>query len=1187
MAYDALSSEQQELLDLLRNELADYVDAEPPQLWESVQTWQAHFDYLTGQLEHLIRAVQMVGLTGFAASCEFLLQQFHAFANLNTRPGEKAEEHISGWPVAFLGYLQQVLAKGFTPDAAAQLVDYLAFAEWPTPLDANSRESLLQSFEGSDVIVDDQASSLYPDQITDEQASLAIADDVRRELLDGLITELPNQAESFSAAIEHYIHTNDASYLLTAQRVAHTVKGAANVVGIAGMANLMHYCEDLLETHQKGIDVGGDGFADLLLDAADCLANISDSLQGFAPAPDNVQVLLVQLLRALHGEAAYANPEVLQELPVLEHIHNSESQKPAVEQKADLSPVETENFSDTYTDNSERQPVSEEIELIPEELLSVGNDFSEIDALLAGDDFSSAPLLSEVHESSLRNNESSLKPSFGDICNDQAAEESGIAFDKSNSSAAEALSIEEPASADELANCEELDVDDLFGTDLSDIEELEAFALEEVVAADTVIETEANGAQEDRLIIASKIDENKYTDSPSLSERVSPEITGEKAPQQIPSDEQKATIADPQKASEKVAIEAPKPIAAQVVQTTADDVKPQFNLTIADEKATELLRITGEMQIANTQMIARTDTAHEVLKAALRFQSQLIELADDFDKQLAKESAARIAASREGEVDMDPLELERYNELHSFASRLQEVVTDAQEAVRDADSTMLDLKAIAEDQRQMGFDMQNQVLGVRMLPAGVMASRFARAVRQASRLTGKPAKFIFEGEDVLVDSRVLHGIADPILHLLRNAVDHGLESSSAARLDANKSAEGCVRVSFDRVGESVRIQVGDDGCGLDYKRIAELGVERGLLNGDHEYQPAELQQIILLPGFSTRDQVTQTSGRGIGLDVVSDQVRQLKGKLQIDSDEGNGTQFVMSVPMSVMSAHLLLVRSGGRMVGIISRGLQQIVYLQAGDLHRNNEGQWQFIQDEKALDVYAFDEITQVAGGCSADECAALLITQKADGSPCAIAIEAIRASEEHVVKPLSRWAYRAEGVTGAAILGNGEVVAVVDVHDLPALRYTSSQLEQWMSQHANQQAAFSVAAKPIALVVDDSLSARRALAQFMADAGYEVISARDGFDAIKLLESATPEIALIDLEMPRMNGLELAAHMRSQARLKNVPVVMITSRTTARHKILAENAGVDLYMNKPWSDDELTETLVAMANKGSKTAVG
>lgn len=1177
MAYDALSSEQQELLDLLRNELADYVDAEPPQLWESVQTWQTHFDYLTGQLEHLIRAVQMVGLTGFAASCEFLLQQFHAFANLQSRPGKAAEAHIGRWPVAFLGYLQQILAKGFTPDAALQLVDYLAFDEWPEPLDIEKRDSLLQSFEGSDVIVDDQPSSLYPDQITDEQASLAIPDDVRPELLDGLTTELPNQAESFSASIEHYIHTNDASYLLTAQRVAHTVKGAANVVGIVGMANLMHYCEDLLETHQKGIDVGGDGFADLLLDAADCLANISDSLQGFAPAPDNVQVLLVQLLRALHGEAAYANPEVLQEPPVLEHIHSGEESGLQSQLQADPSPNHFEYKNGAASDSAEQYPLIEEVELIPEDLFSAGNDFSEIDALLAGDDFTAAPLLSEVHGGGPQNNQKNLKAETDNL-NDQALAVESAEVADSGVLINEAFSSDDPIELDELSGFEELGADDLFGDDLSGIEELESLELDSKALPASLSEVSADsesGAepQADKGQ-AAKADEINHADLM---------LSPENSPQDI--DAQEGALNLPPKVEEVERI-AP-PIAAQVVPAATDDVKPQFNLTIPDEKATELLRITGEMQIANTQMIARTDTAHEVLKAALRFQSQLIELADDFDKQLAKESAARIAAGREGEVDMDPLELERYNELHSFASRLQEVVTDAQEAVRDADSTMLDLKAIAEDQRQMGFDMQNQVLGVRMLPAGVMASRFARAVRQASRLTGKPAKFSFEGEDVLVDSRVLHGIADPILHLLRNAVDHGLESSSADRLDANKTSEGCVRVSFERVGESVRIQVGDDGRGLDYKRIAELSVERGLLKDGHDYQPAELQQIILLPGFSTRDQVTQTSGRGIGLDVVSDQVRQLKGQLQINSDAGNGTQFVMSVPMSVMSAHLLLVRSGGRMVGVISRGLQQIVYLQAGDLYRNDDGQWQYAQGEKALDVYAFDDITQVAGGCNADECAALLITQKADGSQCAIALEAIRASEEHVVKPLSRWAYRAEGVTGAAILGNGEVVAVVDVHDLPALRYSSQQFEQWMSQHANQQAAFAVVAKPIALVVDDSLSARRALAQFMSDAGYEVVSARDGFEAIKLLESDIPEIALIDLEMPRMNGLELAAHMRSQSRLKEVPVVMITSRTTARHKILAENAGVDRYMNKPWSDDELTETLVAMANKGSKSAVG
>lgn len=1168
MAYDALSSEQQELLDLLRNELADYVDGEPPELWESAQIWQAHFKYLSGQLEHLIRAVQMVGLTGFAASCEYLLQQFEALARSSAAPAVETQQHISSWPVAFLGYLQQVLAKGFTAEAASQLVDYLAFSDWPLPLNDDQRDGLLQTFEGSNVIVDEQAAQLTPDQITSEQASLSIPRDVRPELLDGLIAELPQQAENFSAAIEHYIHTNDGSYLLTAQRVSHTIKGAANVVGITGMANLMHYCEDILETHQKGIDVGGESFADLLLDAADCLANISDSLQGFGPAPDNVQALIVQLLRALQGEVVSVEFEAPQEPPVLDQVH--------AEVTSDVS------HNPAFAGYQERLAKGE-----PDiEAAIAVDDFSEIDALLSELDSDGLVVIDESAELDSLESLETRRPT--DLTGQEAESptETVLLADSHADSAAstDLLDAQDIVSAEEFDGSD-VDAHALFGGDIHaselqihepqdcDLVNFDADADAELAAANAVIEDANRSVIDNEASVVHagaeatiEVDKQEVA-AASLANSSTPENEPVTAQSTLPTDAASGMVAKNSLASE--------------------DVKPQFNLTIPDEKATDLLRMAGEIQIANTQILARTDTAKEVLKAALRFQAQLVELAEDFEKQLAKESAAKIAASRERDVDMDPLELERYNELHSFASRLQEVVTDAQEAVRDADGTMLDLKAIAEDQRQMGFDMQNQVLGVRMLPAGVMASRFARAVRQASRLIGKPAKFVFEGEDVLVDSRVLHSIADPILHLLRNAVDHGLESSSAERLAKNKVAEGSVRVTFERVGEAIRIQVSDDGCGLNYSRIAQLGFERGLLDAKHDYTPAQLQQVILLPGFSTREQVTQTSGRGIGLDVVNDQVRQLKGQLQIQSDVDTGTQFVMSVPMSVMSAHLLLVRSAGRMVGVISRGLAQIVYLQPGDIEQNAQGGWRYLLGDQELDVLAFDEIAQVAGGCDVDQCAALLVTQKADGSQCGIAVESIRASEEHVIKPLSRWAYRAEGVTGAAILGNGEVVAVVDVHDLPALRYSSQQLEQWLSHHATKNSVLPIAPKPVALVVDDSLSARRAMAQFMADAGYEVVSARDGFDAIKLLESSAPDIALIDLEMPRMNGLELAAHMRSQAELASVPIVMVTSRTTARHKILAENAGVDRYLNKPWSDDELTETLIAMSNKANKSAVG
>ena len=1159
MAYDSLSADQQELLDLLRNEISDYVGSEPDCLWHDQSVWSDHFQYVGGQLEHLSRAVQMVGLMGLATSCDYLIKTFYELAELKSPPSEVVQATVSRWPVVFLGYLQGILAKGITSQAAQELLAYLNGEHWPIQLSDDDKQSLLAAFAASDVIVDENANA-YPAEISDDDASLAPPDDVRPELLDSLITELPVQSESFSASVEHYIRTGDGSYLLTAQRVAHTIKGAGNVVGINGIANLMHYCEDLLEVHQKGA-VAGEGFADLLLDAADCLANISDYLQSFAPAPDNLKSLLSELLSVLRGDetgTAQESPSIpLPQPPLLNEFieplpsaHND-----VVELDDELSNealgfgdldlealgIDGEDVSSSVSSassevplfSSEKQSVDQGSDLIAEmdqEALKLSNDESEI----AVDDLAVGVSASQ---------EVAADASVADLDAMFPALEVGV-FDETSLNDIDAL----------LGESDSVGIEALFGDAALDAQSFDPKSLgvkpSDAVSLEALAEVEFEQPSEVPVLELDVLADSNS--AATLESEPQEQVLGTKILPQATGEHDLLSIEDA-------------------------DSKPQFNLTISDDKATDLLRVAGEIQIANTQILSRAGDAQGVIESVLRFQNQLLELAEDLDKRLAREGAMSVAAGISGDSEMDPLELERYNELHSFASRLQEVTTDAQEAVKDVDQSLLELKNIVTDQRQMGFEMQSQVLGIRMLPASVLTSRFSRAVRQAARLTKKSAVLVVKGDDVMVDSRVLHTIADPILHLLRNAVDHGLENTASAREAQDKSAEGVVTLSFDRVGESVRIRVSDDGQGMDYVTIERLAIERGLIEPGHDHTPAELHRVILTPGFSTRAQATQTSGRGIGLDVVNDQLRQLKGTLTMTSEQGDGTQFEMLVPMSVMSAHLLMVACEGQMLGLISRGLQQIIYLQAGDIQKDNTGEYFYVLQDEVVPVLALNMITGFASTANIGECSALLIAHKAGGELCGIAVEQIKASEEHVIKPLGRLAFKPIGVTGAAILGSGALAAVMDVHDLPALRFTKDELSHWEQRSVTAQRSQQLVQKPIALVVDDSLSARRALAQFMSDLGYDVVTAKDGFEAIAQIADIVPTVALIDLEMPRMNGLELAAHMRSQPRYRAIPIAMITSRTTARHKLLAENAGVDLYLNKPWSDDELITALTQL----------
>ena len=1099
MAYDFLSPDQQELLDLLRNELAEYVGQAPQNLWSDASVQQQHFSFIGNQIEHLARAAQMVGLSGLMVACDFLVANFAGLARPNaTRIPQISQAHIERWPVVVLGYLQGIMAVGFAAEVAGELIQYLASEHWPKCMDAAGQADLLAAFNNSSIIVDAVNVSVLPEDLTAEYAGLNKPVDVRAELFDGLIAELPLQTEGFSASIEHYLHTGDASYLLTAQRIAHTVKGAGNVVGIPGIANLMHYCEDFLEAHQKGVGVGGDGFAELLQDVADCLANISDFLQGFAPAPDNLLALLRDLLKALQGDFSYKKNSV-----------------PMVQIPAEILP---EFFASKRDDGKnafvKMQP--------PDELASASAE-PNVDVLAA---------------------------TLVDLADEEDLFES--------------VEVKDASQTETLLELLDAQLDDINNS----LDTKQGPNVNDCLFADMLLEEWGDGLFEgDALGGHTLPDADNDANAANIAELTSIGATGDNI-----------------EGLKAEALPTPSVDAQPSVIDVVDnnDTKPQFNLSITDDVATELLRVAGEMQISNTQVLARVGATQDIVRSALRFQQQLLDLAEDLDKRLAHQGAMAIAAGSGSDTEMDPLELERYNELHSFASRLQEVTTDAQEAVRDAEQALFELKGVVTDQRQLGFEMQGQVLNIRMLPASVLSSRFSRAVRQAARLTHKSAMLVVEGDSVMVDSRVLHTIADPVMHLLRNAVDHGIEAYSSEREKNDKPLEGKIRLSFDRIGESLRIRVDDDGKGIDYEAVKRIAIERGLLESAKSYTDVELQRVMLMPGFTTRSVVTQTSGRGIGLDVVSEQVRQLKGTLSLHSTLGQGTRFDILVPMSVLSAHLLLVQSQGQIMGVISRGLQQIIYLQSGDVERDDLGRWRYLLRGEWIPVFEFDSVSSI--GVSVSELTpkkygALLLTSKADGFMCGIAVEKILASEEHVIKPLGRFTYKPTGVTGAAILGSGKVAPVVDLHDLPVLRFTSDEIAAWDKSKSAmvERQLLPVAQKPVALVVDDSLSARRVLAQFMADLGYDVLSAKDGFEAIAQMMIKVPHIALIDLEMPRMNGLELAAHMRSQQRYSSVPIAMITSRTTAKHKLLANNAGVDVYLNKPWSDDELMSVLTQL----------
>jgi chemosensory pili system protein ChpA (sensor histidine kinase/response regulator) len=445
-------------------------------------------------------------------------------------------------------------------------------------------------------------------------------------------------------------------------------------------------------------------------------------------------------------------------------------------------------------------------------------------------------------------------------------------------------------------------------------------------------------------------------------------------------------------------------------------------------------------------------------------------------------------------------------------------------------------------------------------------------VRQASRSTGKDVALRCTGADTLMDSDVLGRLLDPLMHVLRNAVDHGIESQTE-RTKAGKNVTGEIRLEFQREGNHIIVRCADDGGGLDFDGIRAAARARDMLGDNEELTDQELTQLILRPNFSTRTQATQLSGRGIGLDAVNTQVTGLGGSLRLQSEAGQGCQVIMRLPLTLISTHALLVRVNSRVMAVATRGVEQILHPDTGELNHFGDQSTYRMADA----VYPCISLARLLGlpgeqrTSDRGRCPGLLV--QGDNGLNVVLIDGVSESRELVIKSMGRHLPKIRGVAGATILGDGSVTPVLD---LPELLREPSRRTVERPTKPGDITGIDVNL-PYALVVDDSLSARRSLAQFMSDSGFQVRTARDGLEAVKIMQTRQPDLLLVDLEMPRMNGLELTYHIRANDETRNLPVIMITSRSTDKHRRQAEAAGVTQYLTKPYAEDELMEHVYAV----------
>jgi CheY-like chemotaxis protein/two-component sensor histidine kinase len=518
-------------------------------------------------------------------------------------------------------------------------------------------------------------------------------------------------------------------------------------------------------------------------------------------------------------------------------------------------------------------------------------------------------------------------------------------------------------------------------------------------------------------------------------------------------------------------------------------------------------------------------------------------------------------------------------------------------------------------ENRLSSDFQDRLLKARLVPLQSLVPRLYRAARASALREGKDIEFFSEGTATEVDRKVFEEVAGPLLHLVRNAVNHAIERPEVREM-AGKPRAGKILVSASYEGNQVVISVRDDGAGIDPQKIRDRAVARGWLDPHAQLSDKELINLIFRPGVTTAEAVTEEAGRGVGLDVVRDTVSRLRGTLEVDSAIGQGTVFTMKFPISLQIARAVLVRVGQQTLAIPMAVVDQIGRL---DYYQRAPGPVPAIEQrgERYPLVQLATYLNLMPG--PVDERSSVLLVN-AGKRRVALLVDAIAAQQEIVSKPLGPHLRDVPGVAGAAVLGNGQVVLILELHELLAqepaqpvvlpepgartavTQMVTSPLPASPAPNAARAVSPGVpasrrdfvvaprsapatpdrrAAPPASaqssyvLIVDDSPSVRRVVSNMLKANGWEVQTARDGVEALEVISRQTPAAVLLDIEMPRMDGYELMATVRSQDQYRHLPLIVLTSRAATKHQQRALQLGADAYMVKPYQDDELLSTLV------------
>ncbi|WP_242445577.1 hybrid sensor histidine kinase/response regulator [Chromatium okenii] len=549
----------------------------------------------------------------------------------------------------------------------------------------------------------------------------------------------------------------------------------------------------------------------------------------------------------------------------------------------------------------------------------------------------------------------------------------------------------------------------------------------------------------------------------------------------------------------------------------------------------------------------------------LRLSEQLRQLEIETQAQIMH----RFDRQREGESSVyddafDPLELDRFSRLQQLSGSLAETVNDLVSVKDMLTGHQREFTDLLTQQARLADDLQDGLLRTRLVPFVQVVPRLQRLVRQTADSLGKQAQLEVKGPEVELDRTILDRLVAPLEHLLRNAVDHGLEEPET-RLKNGKPALGLVTLALAREGNDAVISLSDDGRGMNLQAIRRKAINLGMLAEDTVLPDDALLQFILEPGFTTSEKVTQISGRGVGLDVVASEIKAANGAIGLESVAGQGARFTIRLPLTLAIIEAFLVSAGENIYAIPHSTVEAATRINRQtllDIYRGDLEEFT-LRDQRHRVVYLGGVLDPTQQPDLGERRWLPLLLIRLGEQRVALHVDSLIESQRILVKPLGPQLARVRWLSGGTILSDGRVALILDALAL---------LRSGAVAGYRPNAAPVAAIKPqhCIMVVDDSLTVRRVTSRLLRRQNMEVLTAKDGVEALTLLDENRPDLLLLDVEMPRMDGYELARHIRRAEHLKDLPIIMITSRTSAKHREYAMALGVDRYLGKPYQESEL-----------------